>query len=215
MWRRWNTRTSALLCGTWVARTRSVPSGDTTSRTHRVSSVDQSQTHRVSSVDQSLTHRVSSVDQSQSHWTLSRLCGYRLKQGATYFLSHISPCLLYPSLPFSLLGLIFVVDSNDRERVNEAREELMRMLAEDELRDAVLLVFANKQARQDPISPASFSTLHLNRLHKSDPSLTPQPKLPFSVTICEPTHIYTTLHEWVSGCIYSCMKGWIDRWMND
>ncbi|KAK2516405.1 hypothetical protein Q9233_013696, partial [Columba guinea] len=43
------------------------------------------------------------------------------------------------------IGLIFVVDSNDRERVNEAREELMRMLAEDELRDAVLLVFANKQ----------------------------------------------------------------------
>ncbi|KAI6177742.1 ADP-ribosylation factor 1-like protein [Aphelenchoides bicaudatus] len=42
-------------------------------------------------------------------------------------------------------GLIFVVDSNDRERVGEAREELMRMLAEDELRDAVLLVFANKQ----------------------------------------------------------------------
>uniref|UniRef100_A0AAZ1XTA0 Uncharacterized protein n=1 Tax=Oreochromis aureus TaxID=47969 RepID=A0AAZ1XTA0_OREAU len=42
-------------------------------------------------------------------------------------------------------GLIFVVDSNDRERVNEAREELSRMLAEDELRDAVLLVFANKQ----------------------------------------------------------------------
>lgn len=42
-------------------------------------------------------------------------------------------------------GLIFVVDSNDRERVGEAREELMRMLAEDELRDAVLLIFANKQ----------------------------------------------------------------------
>lgn len=38
-----------------------------------------------------------------------------------------------------------MVDSNDRERVNEAREELMRMLAEDELRDAVLLIFANKQ----------------------------------------------------------------------
>ena len=44
-----------------------------------------------------------------------------------------------------VVGLIFVVDSNDRERVGEAREELMRMLAEDELRDAVLLVFANKQ----------------------------------------------------------------------
>jgi hypothetical protein len=43
-----------------------------------------------------------------------------------------------------------VVDSNDRERVSEAREELARMLAEDELRDAVLLVFANKQASATP-----------------------------------------------------------------
>ncbi len=43
------------------------------------------------------------------------------------------------------VGLIFVVDSNDRERVNEAREELSRMLNEDELRDAMLLIFANKQ----------------------------------------------------------------------
>lgn len=50
------------------------------------------------------------------------------------------------------LGLIFVVDSNDRERVNEAREELMRMLAEDELRDAVLLVFANKQVCPGKVS---------------------------------------------------------------
>ncbi|NXP73739.1 ARF5 factor, partial [Ramphastos sulfuratus] len=42
-------------------------------------------------------------------------------------------------------GLIFVVDSNDRERVQESAEELQKMLQEDELRDAVLLVFANKQ----------------------------------------------------------------------
>lgn len=49
------------------------------------------------------------------------------------------------NMPLSFSGLIFVVDSNDRERVGEAREELMRMLAEDELRDAILLVFANKQ----------------------------------------------------------------------
>ena len=37
------------------------------------------------------------------------------------------------------------MDSNDRERIGEARDELMRMLAEDELREAVLLIFANKQ----------------------------------------------------------------------
>jgi small GTP-binding protein len=42
-------------------------------------------------------------------------------------------------------GIIFVVDSNDRDRILEAREELQRMLNEDELRDAILLVFANKQ----------------------------------------------------------------------
>ena len=39
------------------------------------------------------------------------------------------------------------MDSNDRERFNEARDELNRMLQEDELRDAVVLVFANKQVK--------------------------------------------------------------------
>merc|ERR1712227_438055 len=42
-------------------------------------------------------------------------------------------------------GLIFVVDSNDRERISEAKDELQRMLTEDELREAHVLVFANKQ----------------------------------------------------------------------
>ncbi|MES1920066.1 hypothetical protein MHBO_001789 [Bonamia ostreae] len=51
-------------------------------------------------------------------------------------------------------GVIFVVDSNDRERIagnnseeegSNAREELEKMLSEDELKDAALLVFANKQ----------------------------------------------------------------------
>ncbi|XP_045700925.1 ADP-ribosylation factor 1-like [Phyllostomus hastatus] len=54
-------------------------------------------------------------------------------------------------------GLIFVVDSNDRERVNEAQEELMRMLAEDELRDAVLLVFANKQDLPNAMNAAEIT----------------------------------------------------------
>lgn len=49
------------------------------------------------------------------------------------------------SLCFAFTGLIFVVDSNDRERISEARDELNRMLNEEDLRDSVLLVFANKQ----------------------------------------------------------------------
>ena len=42
-------------------------------------------------------------------------------------------------------GFVFVVDSNDRDRINESRDELQRMLSEDELKEACLLVFANKQ----------------------------------------------------------------------
>ena len=42
-------------------------------------------------------------------------------------------------------GLIFVVDSNDQERFGDAKQELHKMLAEDELREAVVLIFANKQ----------------------------------------------------------------------
>merc|ERR1712031_95986 len=42
-------------------------------------------------------------------------------------------------------GLIYVVDSNDRDRIEDAREELEKMLNEDEMADAVVLVFANKQ----------------------------------------------------------------------
>merc|ERR1712066_376918 len=42
-------------------------------------------------------------------------------------------------------GIIYVVDSNDRDRSEDAREELTKMLNTDELRDAALLVFANKQ----------------------------------------------------------------------
>jgi ADP-ribosylation factor 1/2 len=50
-----------------------------------------------------------------------------------------------------------VVDSNDRERVSEAREELQRMLNEDELRDALLLVFANKQDLPNAMNAAEIT----------------------------------------------------------
>lgn len=49
------------------------------------------------------------------------------------------------------------MDSNDRERVGEARDELTRMLNEDELRDATLLIFANKQVRSQCRMPATLS----------------------------------------------------------
>ncbi|CAI0551859.1 unnamed protein product, partial [Linum tenue] len=65
----------------------------------------------------------------------------------------------YKNISFTVwdVGLIFVVDSNDRDRVVEARDELHRMLNEDELRDAVLLVFANKQDLPNAMNAAEIT----------------------------------------------------------
>ena len=54
-------------------------------------------------------------------------------------------------------GVIFVVDSNDRDRVGEARDELHRMLNEDELREAILLIFANKQDLPNAMNAAEIT----------------------------------------------------------
>jgi len=42
-------------------------------------------------------------------------------------------------------ALIFVVDSTDRDRIGNARSELWQFLSDDELRDAAVLIYANKQ----------------------------------------------------------------------
>ncbi|PVU86868.1 hypothetical protein BB559_006234 [Furculomyces boomerangus] len=54
-------------------------------------------------------------------------------------------------------GIIFVIDSNDRDRINEARDELQHMLNEDELRDALLLIFANKQDLPNAMTAAEIT----------------------------------------------------------
>mmetsp|Transcript_28516 Transcript_28516/g.69439 ORF Transcript_28516/g.69439 Transcript_28516/m.69439 type:complete len:182 (-) Transcript_28516:203-748(-) len=54
-------------------------------------------------------------------------------------------------------GVIFVVDSSDRDRVAESRDELHRMLSDDELRDATLLVFANKRDLPNAMNAAEIT----------------------------------------------------------
>lgn len=54
-------------------------------------------------------------------------------------------------------GLILVVDSNDRERIDEAARELAVLMNEDELRNAVLLVMANKQDLPNAMSVAEVT----------------------------------------------------------
>merc|ERR1711992_212991 len=54
-------------------------------------------------------------------------------------------------------ALIYVVDSNDRDRSEDAREELTKILNEDEMRDAALLVFANKQDLPNAMTAAEVT----------------------------------------------------------
>ncbi|XP_064394324.1 ADP-ribosylation factor 2-like [Halichondria panicea] len=42
-------------------------------------------------------------------------------------------------------AIVFVIDSNDRERMNECRDDLQVLLQAEELKDCTLLVLANKQ----------------------------------------------------------------------
>jgi len=42
-------------------------------------------------------------------------------------------------------GLIFVIDSSDKARIDEARQELHRIINDREMKESLLLVFANKQ----------------------------------------------------------------------
>eukprot|EP01120_Amphizonella_sp_Union-15-10_P014929 TRINITY_DN746_c0_g1_i6.p1 TRINITY_DN746_c0_g1~~TRINITY_DN746_c0_g1_i6.p1 ORF type:complete len:162 (-),score=32.14 TRINITY_DN746_c0_g1_i6:24-509(-) len=57
----------------------------------------------------------------------------------------------------STQGVIYVVDSNDRKRIEEAALELQKILREDELRDAVVLVLANKQDLPNAMSVAEVT----------------------------------------------------------
>ncbi|KAH1003065.1 hypothetical protein HUJ05_011011 [Dendroctonus ponderosae] len=73
------------------------------------------------------------------------------------FFGEMRLCASFHHFSLRARGLIFVVDSNDRERIGEAKDELMRMLAEDELRDAVLLIFANKQDLPNAMNAAEIT----------------------------------------------------------
>jgi ADP-ribosylation factor-like protein 1 len=54
-------------------------------------------------------------------------------------------------------AIIYVVDSADRERMDLARKELMAMFEEDELKETILLVMANKQDQKNAMSEAEVS----------------------------------------------------------
>ncbi|KAA6421324.1 hypothetical protein WJX79_010974 [Trebouxia sp. C0005] len=54
-------------------------------------------------------------------------------------------------------AIIYVVDSSDTERVGTSREEFHAVLQEEELKDALLLVYANKQDLPGALSDAQVA----------------------------------------------------------
>ncbi|KAF3926889.1 hypothetical protein ABW20_dc0104785 [Dactylellina cionopaga] len=68
----------------------------------------------------------------------------------------------YKNLNFNvwdLAAVIFVVDATDKDRLSTASEELQAMLNEEELREAALLVFANKQDQPGALGAGEISTI--------------------------------------------------------
>ena len=66
-------------------------------------------------------------------------------------------------------AIIFVVDGNDRDRIEDAKEELMRLVTEEELRDAAVLVFSNKQDLPNSMTAAEVTEkLGLHELRRRD-----------------------------------------------
>ncbi|KAI9850539.1 MAG: ADP-ribosylation factor, Arf Arf6 [Vezdaea acicularis] len=62
-------------------------------------------------------------------------------------------------------GLIFVIDSSDRDRIDEARQEMHRIIGDREMKESLLLVFANKQDIKGAMTPAEVTEkLQLNKL---------------------------------------------------
>ena len=55
-------------------------------------------------------------------------------------------------------GIIFVVDSADQTAFGDSRDELARLLQEDSLKDAAVLIIANKQDKENAMDPAKMKS---------------------------------------------------------
>lgn len=64
--------------------------------------------------------------------------------------------------------MIAVIDSTDRARITIMKDELFRLLGHEDLQQAVVLVFANKQDLKDAMTPVEITdalSLHSIKNH--------------------------------------------------
>jgi len=89
-------------------------------------------------------------------------------------------------------GLVFVVDSQDRERIDEAKQELHRILSDREMKDCLLLVFANKQDLPGGAYHPAFSSDTICLIFASKPCLLPKLLRNWAFIGCEIVHGMST-----------------------
>ena len=64
---------------------------------------------------------------------------------------------------------MFVVDSNDRERLGECKQEVQRLFTENTSKNVILLVMANKQDLPNALSAADITDkLGLNEIKEEN-----------------------------------------------
>src|ERR1700761_6714317 len=101
-------------------------------------------------------------------------------------------------------GLVFVIDSSDRERIDEARTELTRIIQDREMKDALLLVFANKQDIPGAMKPDELSRrlkldeIARDHIWKVEPSCATTGEGIFEGLVCLPLSPPNALRN---GCI--------------
>ncbi|KAM9993024.1 hypothetical protein ACTFIY_010483 [Dictyostelium cf. discoideum] len=62
-------------------------------------------------------------------------------------------------------AIIFVIDSTDRERIDEVKEEIDNLLFQDELKGIQILIFANKQDINNAMNTSEIvNSLNLNSI---------------------------------------------------
>lgn len=60
---------------------------------------------------------------------------------------------------------MFVVDSNDRDRIDQAKDELWRIISDSQLKDCPVLIMANKQDLPNALSVTELTDkLELNNI---------------------------------------------------
>ena len=99
-------------------------------------------------------------------------------------------------------GLIFVIDSNDRARISEARAELHRIILDREMKEALLLVFANKQDIPGAMKPAEVQEeLKLGQL---------KDKIWYVVPSCATSGegLFEGLVRYISSVLFERLDGW-------